>query len=85
MATLLFYEIVGSDAWFAAIIVLALPGAEPLTASGRSRTLILAAGISALLIRIGIGIPAATLSLLMLQPLHPMLDRYFGRPSWLAK
>jgi len=85
MATLLFYEIVGSDAWFAAIIVLALPGAEPLTASGRSRALILAAGISALLIRTGIGIPAATLSLLMLQPLHHMLDRYFGRPSWLAK
>jgi hypothetical protein len=83
LVSLLSYLIFNSDAGFAAIFVLALPGTEPLTARGRTMFLLAAGALGAGLHRLDPGIPAATLGLGALMPLSGSFDWAFGRRSWL--
>jgi hypothetical protein len=85
IATLLGYAIFNSDALFAAIIVLALPGTAPLTTRGRRVFLVIAAIIAALMTRVNWPIPAATVSLCVLMPFAASFDRYFGKRSWMNR
>jgi len=72
-----------SDAPFAAVFILALPGTEPLTPRGRRYFLALAALLAAALHRLDPATPTATLSLCLLMPVAPLFDRFLARKSWL--
>jgi hypothetical protein len=74
-----------SDAPFAAVIILALPGSEPLTARGRRIFLAVAAVGAAALHRLDPATPAATLALCALMPLAPLLDRILPQRSWVNR
>ncbi len=78
-----FYQFFSGDILFAAVIILALPGTEPITPNGRRWMLILAGLITPLLQRADLHIPVATTVMLFLQPLNPLFDAYFARRSWL--
>ena len=81
--TLFNFLLLNSDAPFAAVIILALPGTEPLTARGRRIFLAAAAMGAAALHRLDPATPAATLALCALMPLAPLFDRVFTQRSWL--
>lgn len=84
LLTLLEFLLLNSDAAFAAVFVLALPGTEPLTPRGRRWFLGMAAVLAAGLHRLDPVTPAATLSLCLLMPLAPLFDRLLARRSWLS-
>jgi Na+-translocating ferredoxin:NAD+ oxidoreductase RnfD subunit len=81
--TLLEFLVLSSDAGFAAIFLLALPRAEPLTARGRRVYLVLAGLLAAGLHRLDPTAPAASLLLCLMMPLAPLFDRLMGGRSWL--
>jgi Na+-translocating ferredoxin:NAD+ oxidoreductase RnfD subunit len=81
---LFYYLLLNSDAGFAAVFILALPGTEPLTNRGRRIFLACAAIGAAALHRLEPGAPAATLALCLLMPLAPVFDRIFIQRSWLG-
>ena len=81
--TLLNFLVLNSDAPFAAVIILALPGAEPLTPRGRRLFLIFAAVLAAWLHRLWPSIPAASFVLTAFMPLAPIFDDLFAKRSWL--
>lgn len=83
IGTLFNILVLSSDAFFAAVIILALPGTEPLTSRGRRVFLILAGVFAALLHRLEPTVPAATVSLCALMPLTYLFDKLFARRSWL--
>jgi hypothetical protein len=78
------YLILNSDAPFAAVFLLALPGTEPLTPGGRRVYLTLAAILTASLHRLDPAAPAATMILCLFTPLCPHFDRLFAARSWVA-
>jgi len=80
--TLFNFLLLNSDAPFAAVIILALPGTEPLTARGRRIFLAVAAMGAAALHRLDPATPAATLALCALMPLAPLFDRVLTQRSW---
>jgi Na+-translocating ferredoxin:NAD+ oxidoreductase RnfD subunit len=80
---LVFYEFFSSDIIFAAVIILALPGTEPITTRGRRWMLIIAGLATPLLQLADFPIPVATAVLLALQPFNPLFDAIFPRRSWL--
>jgi NQR2, RnfD, RnfE family len=83
--TLLMYELSSSDFVFAAVFILALPGTMPLEPTARW-IFLAAAGIGAALIcRLNLPCPPATIALLVLQPAAPALDSLFHRRSWLLR
>jgi Na+-translocating ferredoxin:NAD+ oxidoreductase RnfD subunit len=82
--TLVNYLLLSSDAGFAAVFILALPGTEPLTSRGRRIFLVVAGLLGAILHRFEPTIPAATLALCVLMPFARLFDRMFGERSWLA-
>ena len=81
--TLQFYQFFSGDILFAAVIILAMPGTEPVTSLGRRWMLFIAGVATPLLMRIDPNIPVATTVLLVLQPLAPLFDAFFARRSWL--
>jgi len=83
MLTLQFYQFFSGDILFAAVIILALPGTEPITPKGRRWMLILAGLATPFIQRTDLSIPVATTILLFLQPLNPIFDTLFPRRSWL--
>jgi len=83
--TLLAFAILNSDAFFAAIIILALPGTEPLTPRGRRGFLFFTSLLAAILHRSILPIPAATVAISIFMPLAPRFDQYFARRSWLNR
>ncbi len=83
--TLFNFLLLNSDAPFAAVIILALPGTEPLTARGRRIFLVAAAIGAAGLHRLDPATPAATLALCTLMPAAPLFDRIFTQRSWLNR
>ena len=83
LVTLVSHVVLNSDAGFAAVFILALPGTEPLTARGRRIFLVMAGVIGAGLQRLEPGIPAATLGLCVLMPMAGWFDWWFRRRSWL--
>jgi hypothetical protein len=83
VGTLVMYLLLNSDAAFATVIVLALPGTEPLTARGRRVFLVAAGVLGAGLHRLHPEVPAATLALCALMPAAGQFDRFFGQRSWL--
>jgi hypothetical protein len=85
MLTLFNFLLLNSDAPFAAAIILALPGTEPLTARGRRIFLAVAAVGAAALHRLDPATPAATLALCVLMPAAPVFDRVFRQRSWLDR
>ncbi|MCL2640602.1 MAG: RnfABCDGE type electron transport complex subunit D [Phycisphaerales bacterium] len=85
IVTLLIFAIFNSDVLFAAIIILALPGTEPLTTHGRRFFLLVAAFLAAVLHRSLFPIPAATVAIAVLMPLAARFDQYFARRSWLNR
>ena len=85
MLTLFVFLAMNSDAAFAAVIILALPGTEPLTARGRRIFLAVAAVAAAGLHRMDPATPAATLALCALMPLAPLLDRILPQRSWVNR
>ena len=80
---LLFYELCSSDFLFASVFILALPGTLPIEPLARKVFLVLAGIAAALLHRIAIPLPPATVALLLLQPISPALDMLLHRRSWL--
>ena len=78
------FLLLNSDAAFAAVFVLALPGTEPLTPRGRRYFLFAAGLLAAGLHRLDPVTPAATLGLCMIMPLAPLFDRWLARRSWLS-
>jgi len=82
--SLLAYLVLNSDAPFAAVFILALPGTEPLTPRGRRIFVIAAALLAAILHRISPATPAASLALVALMPAAPLFDYLFSRRSWLT-
>ncbi|HMD55015.1 MAG TPA: RnfABCDGE type electron transport complex subunit D, partial [Phycisphaerae bacterium] len=83
--TLLFYELCSTDFIFASVFILALPGTMPLEPHARW-VFLAAAGIGAALIyRLDMPFPPATVMLLLLQPAAPLLDTLFHRRSWLLR
>jgi Na+-translocating ferredoxin:NAD+ oxidoreductase RnfD subunit len=78
-----FYQFFSGDILFAAVIILALPGTEPITPRGRRWMLIIAGLITPLLQLADFPVPVATTVLLALQPLNPLFDAIFPRRSWL--
>jgi hypothetical protein len=83
MLTLLNFLLLNSDAGFAAVFILALPGTEPLTARGRRIFLLLAGLLGAILHRMDPALPAATLALCTLMPFTRLFDQFLGEYSWL--
>jgi len=83
--TLFNYLLLNSDAGFAAVFILALPGTEPLTNRGRRIFLAFAAIVAAGLHRLEPTAPAATLVLCALMPAAPLFDRVFTQRSWLNR
>jgi hypothetical protein len=83
IATLINYLVLSSDAGFAAVFILALPGTEPLTTRGRRIFLVMAGVAAAALHRMAPGLPAATLTLCVLMPFARLFDRLFATRSWL--
>jgi hypothetical protein len=81
--TLVNFLLLNSDAPFAAVFILALPGAEPLTARGRRFFLMAAAVGAAGLHRLDPAAPAATLALCVMMPVAPLFDRILVQRSWL--
>jgi hypothetical protein len=81
---LLFYEVCSSDFLFASVFILALPGTLPIEPLARKVFLVLAGIAAALLHRIAIPLPPATVALLLLQPIAPALDMLLHRRSWLT-
>lgn len=88
IATLLATIFLTSDAPFAAVFLLALPGTEPLTPRGR-RGFLFAAGLAASLLTrfapANLPVPACTTALTLLMPAAPLFDRFFARRSWLNR
>jgi hypothetical protein len=82
MLTLFNFLLWNSDMPFAAVIILALPGTEPLTARGRRVFLAMAAAGAAALHRLDPTAPAATLALCVLMPAAPLFDRVLKQRSW---
>ncbi len=80
---LLFYEVCSSDFIFASVFILALPGTLPIEPLARKVFLVMAGLAAALLHRIAIPLPPATVALLLLQPISPALDMLLHRRSWL--
>ena len=80
---LLLYELCSSDFLFASVFILALPGTLPIEPLARKVFLVLAGIAAALLHRIAIPLPPATVALLLLQPIAPALDMLLHRRSWL--
>jgi Na+-translocating ferredoxin:NAD+ oxidoreductase RnfD subunit len=85
LLTLWGYGVLSGDLLFAAVFVLALPGTEPLSSSGRRMFLIVAGLIAAMLHRSGLPVPAATATLTLLMPLRSVFDRLFRRRPWLDR
>jgi hypothetical protein len=88
IASLLATIFLTSDAPFAAVFLLALPGTEPLTPRGRRGFLFAAALAAALLTRFApahLPLPACTTALTLLMPAAPFFDRLFARRSWLSR
>jgi hypothetical protein len=83
LAVLLQMLILNSDAAFAAVFILALPGTEPLTPRGRRVFLIGTGLLAASLHRVAPTLPAATLALCAAMPFTRTFDRLFGQRSWL--
>lgn len=83
IVTLFNFLLLNSDAAFAGVIILALPGTEPLTDRGRRIFLALAASAAAALHRLDPATPAATMVLCILMPAAPLFDRLFTQRSWL--
>jgi hypothetical protein len=81
--TLLLYELCSSDFLFASVFILALPGTLPIEPLARKVFLVLAGISAALLHRIALPLPPATVALLVLQPISPALDMLLHRGSWL--
>lgn len=81
--TLFQFLLMGSDALFAAVFILALPGTEPLTPRGRRIFLVAGALASAVMHRYWPAIPAATICLTALMPAAPLFDLVFKHRSWL--
>jgi hypothetical protein len=82
LLTLFNYVWMNSDVLFAGVVVLALPGTQPLTARGRRMFLLAAAVGAAALHRLDPGTPAATLALCVLMPLAGVFDRVLVQRSW---
>ena len=80
--TLLFMELGSADFLFASVFVLALPGTLPLEPMARRIFLVLAGVGAAVLHRLNIPVPPATLALLIMQPLGPTLDAALHRRPW---
>lgn len=88
LMTLLAYLFLCSDALFAAVFVLALPGTEPLTPRGRRVFLTVAALGAATLTRFGrsaLPLPACTASFIILMPFAQWFDGLFAKRSWLNR
>lgn len=85
LGTLLAYSVLNSDVIFAAIVILALPGTEPLTSRGRRVFLVVAGLAAAYVHRQTWSIPAATTVLLVMMPIANLFDLAFRKPSWLAR
>jgi hypothetical protein len=83
LSVLLEMLILNSDAAFAAVFILALPGTEPLTPRGRRVFLIGTGVLAAFLHRVSPTLPAATLALCAAMPFTRTFDRLFGQRSWL--
>ncbi len=83
--TLLFYEMGSADFLFASVFLLALPGTLPIEPMARRVFLVLAGIAAALLHRLAIPIPPATVAILFLQPVGPVLDMFLHRRSWLLR
>lgn len=84
LLALMLYEFFTSDVLLAAVFILALPGTEPITPTGRRWFLVLAALGAGYLQQAHVPVPAATMTLLVFQPLAPAFDRVFARRSWLS-
>jgi hypothetical protein len=82
LLTLFTFLVLNSDLAFAAVIILALPGTEPLTPRGRRVFLAAAAVAAAWLHRLDATTPAATLALCVLMPAAPLFDRVLRQRSW---
>ncbi|HVS71567.1 MAG TPA: RnfABCDGE type electron transport complex subunit D [Phycisphaerae bacterium] len=88
LLTLLAYLFFSSDAIFAAVFILALPGTEPLTPRGRRVFLVVAALGAAALTRFarpGLPLPASTVSFIVLMPAARWFDALFAKASWLNR
>ncbi len=86
LASLLATIFLTSDAPFAAVFLLALPGTEPLTPRGRRSFLVCAACSGALLARFSpVPLPPCTTALALLMPLARAFDRLFAERSWLNR
>ncbi len=83
IGSLLSMILLNSDAPFAAVFILALPGTEPLTPRGRRAFLVLTGLLAALLHRADPAIPAASLAFCTLMPTSRLFDRLFAQRSWL--
>jgi len=84
VVTLLLYELFSGDILFAAVFVLALPGAEPITRRGRRWYLIFAGLAAGFLHRANLPLPTTVLILLAFQPLRTLFDALLARKSWLS-
>ena len=89
LVALLGYSFFSSDVVFAAVFILALPGAEPITPRAR-RIYLLLAGLTAAAIHryapaLPVPLPAATLTLAAFQPFTWLFDRALTHRSWLNK
>jgi Na+-transporting NADH:ubiquinone oxidoreductase subunit NqrB len=82
---LLEFLILNSDAPFAAVYLLAIPGTEPLSPRGRNVYLVLVGMLAAGMHRLDPAAPAATLLFCLFAPLAPLFDRLFAARSWVNR